>query len=158
MNKKIFGRKLSRSRPAREALFSSLIRGMILNGKIVTTHAKAKAIQGDLEHMVTLAKRADIASRRKALSYLDNGKEITQILFNQIGPFFTSRTSGFTRLVRLPERKGDNARRTRIEWTEKVTIKPKEPKVKVKKAEKQVKVIKPLKSIKAKVVKKTGKK
>jgi len=152
MNKKIFGRKLSRSRPAREALFSSLIRGMILNGKIVTTHAKAKAVQGDLEHMVTLAKRADIASRRRALAYLDNGKEITGILFNQIGPVFSGRISGFTRLIRLPERKGDNAKMTRIEWTEKVELKAKVKREKVKK-EKAVKVIKPLKSIKAKIVK-----
>lgn len=157
MNKKIFGRKLSRSRPAREALFSSLIRGMILNGKIVTTHAKAKAVQGDLEHMVTLAKRGDISSRRRALAYLDNGKEITQILFNQIGPVFSGRVSGFTRLIRLPERKGDNAKMTRMEWTETVVLKAKEPKVKVKKAEKSVKVIKPAKSVKAKVVKKTTK-
>lgn len=49
MNKKVFGRKLSRSRPAREALFAQLTRALILNGKIVTTKAKAKAIQGDVE-------------------------------------------------------------------------------------------------------------
>jgi len=153
MNKKIFGRKLSRSRPAREALFASLIRGMILNGKIVTTHAKAKAVQGDLEHMITLAKKGDISSRRRALSYLDNGREITQILFNQIGPVFSGRISGFTRLIRLPERKGDNAKMTRIEWTEKVELKEKVKKEKVKK-EKDVRVIKPTKSVKAKVVKK----
>ena len=56
MNKKVFGLKLSRSRPAREALFSALSRAMILSGKIVTTHAKAKAIQGEVEKFVTLAK------------------------------------------------------------------------------------------------------
>jgi len=133
MNKKVFGRKLGRSRPAREALFTSLIRGMILNGKIVTTKAKAKAIQGDLEHMITLAKKADLNSRRQALSYLDNGKEITGILFNQIGPVFSGRTSGFTRIISLPPRKGDNAPVVRIEWTEKVELKAKEKEVKVKK-------------------------
>lgn len=150
MNKKIFGRKLSRSRPAREALFASLIRGMILGGKIVTTHAKAKAVQGDLEHMVTLAKKADINSRRRALAYLDNGKEITGILFNQIAANFKDRTSGFTRMIRLPERRGDNAKMVRMEWTEKVELKAKE------KAVKKVKVIKPkktVKEVKAKVIK-----
>lgn len=125
MNKKIFGRKLSRSRPAREALFSSLIRGMILSGKIVTTRAKAKAVQGDLEHMVTLAKRGDLSSRRRAFAYLDNQKVITELLFNQIAPFFVGRTSGFTRLINLPERKGDNAKMMRIEWTEKVAVREK---------------------------------
>ena len=125
MNKKVFGRKLSRSRPAREALFATLIRSMILHGKIVTTHAKAKAIQGDLEHMITLAKKADLSSRRRALSYLDNQRKVNDLLFQQIGPFFQTRQSGFTRITSLPARKGDNAKMARIEWTEKVELKEK---------------------------------
>jgi len=136
MNKKVFGRKLSRSRPAREALFATLIRSMILSGKIETTMAKAKAIQGDLEHMITLAKKADIASRRRALAYLDNQREISDILFQQVGTFFKTRQSGFTRITSLPARRGDNAKMAKIEWTEKVELKAKEPKVKVKKVEK----------------------
>ena len=133
MNKKVFGRKLSRSRPAREALFATLIRSMILSGKIETTMAKAKAIQGDLEHMITLAKKADIASRRRALAYLDNQREISDILFQQVGTFFKTRQSGFTRITSIPARRGDNAKMAKIEWTEKVELKAKEPKVKVKK-------------------------
>ena len=136
MNKKVFGRKLSRSRPAREALFATLIRSMILSGKIETTMAKAKAIQGDLEHMITLAKKADIASRRRALAYLDNQREISDLLFQQVGAFFKTRQSGFTRITSLPARRGDNAKMAKIEWTEKVELKAKEPKVKVKKTEK----------------------
>ncbi len=142
MNKKVFGRKLSRSRPAREALFATLVRSMIISGKIKTTMAKAKAIQGDLEHMITLAKKADIASRRKALAYLDNDRKISDLLFQQVGTFFKTRTSGFTRITSLPQRRGDNAKMARIEWTEKVELKAKEPKVKVKKAEKTEKVAK----------------
>jgi len=125
MNKKVFGRKLSRSRPAREALFATLIKSMILNGKIETTFAKAKAIQGDLEHMVTLAKRADLSSRRRALSYLDNARKVNDLLFQQVGLFFKTRTSGFTRITSLPARRGDNAKMARIEWTEKVELKEK---------------------------------
>jgi large subunit ribosomal protein L17 len=126
MNKKVFGRKLGRSRPAREALFATLIRSMILNGKIETTMAKAKAIQGDLEHMITLAKKADLSSRRRALAYLDNARTVTDLLFTQVGPFFKTRTSGFTRITSLPARHGDNAKMARIEWTEKVELKAKE--------------------------------
>jgi len=125
MNKKVFGRKLSRSRPAREALFATLIKSMILNGKMETTMAKAKAIQGDLEHMITLAKKADLSSRRRALAYLDNQRGVTDILFQQVGPFFKTRTSGFTRITSLPARRGDNAKMARIEWTEKVAIREK---------------------------------
>ena len=150
MNKKVFGRKLSRSRPAREALFATLIRSMILSGKIETTMAKAKAIQGDLEHMITLAKKADIASRRRALAYLDNQREISDLLFQQVGAFFKTRQSGFTRITSMPARRGDNAKMAKIEWTEKVELKAKEPKVKVKK-EKTEKVAK-------KTVKKEAKK
>ena len=123
MNKKVFGRKLGRSRPAREALFSTLIRSMILNGKIETTMAKAKAIQGDLEHMITLTKKADLSSRRKALAYLDNARTVSDLLFTRVGPFFKTRQSGFTRITSLPARKGDNAKMARIEWTEKVELK-----------------------------------
>jgi large subunit ribosomal protein L17 len=151
MNKKVFGRKLSRSRPAREALFATLVRSMILNGKIKTTMAKAKAIQGDLEHMITLAKKADIASRRRALAYLDNQRKVADILFQQVGTFFKTRTSGFTRITSLPARRGDNAKMARIEWTEKIELKTKEPKIKVKKTEKTEKAVK-------KAVKKTIKK
>jgi large subunit ribosomal protein L17 len=157
MNKKVFGRKLSRSRPAREALFASLIRGMILSGKIVTTMAKAKAVQGDMEHMITLARKGDIPARRRALAYLDNDKKISDLLFQQIGAFFASRTSGFTRIISLPQRRGDNAKMARIEWTEKVTLKEKEPKVKVKKV-KEVKKTEKTEKVAKKEVKKAVKK
>lgn len=160
MNKKVFGRKLGRSRPAREALFSTLIKSMIVSGKMVTTMAKAKAIQGDLEHMITLAKKDDIASRRRALSFLDNQKEATDLLFQQVGPNFASRQSGFTRIISLPARKGDNSKMARIEWTEKVTFKVKEPKVKAKKVEekKTIKIEKTVKKTIKKTIKKTTKK
>lgn len=153
MNKKVFGRKLSRSRPAREALFATLVRSMILNGKIETTMAKAKAVQGDLEHMITLAKKADLSSRRKALSYLDNQRKISDLLFQEVGEFFKARTSGFTRITSLPGRRGDNAKMARIEWTEKVVLKKKEPKVKIKKEPKVKKTVK----ANTKVVKKEAK-
>lgn len=123
MNKKVFGRKLSRSRPSREALFVSLARAMILNGKIVTTRAKAKAVQGNLEKFVTLAKKGDVSSRRRILASLDNSRDIVEVLFQKVVPAFSARTSGYTRLISLPARKGDNAKMMRMEWTDKVEMK-----------------------------------
>lgn len=117
MIKKVFGKKLSRGRASREALFTSLIRAMILSGKIVTTKAKAKAVQRDLEKVITLAKKATISARRQALSILDNAGDITDKLFREVGPAFKSKSSGFTRIINLKPRKGDNAKMTRIEWT-----------------------------------------
>lgn len=117
MNKKIFGKKLSRSRPAREALFSALSKSLILNGKIVTTKAKAKAFQNDVEKFVSLAKKGTLEGRRTVLAALDNAKKETDILFQKTAKLFEGKNSGFTRIVNLPRRKGDNAQMARIEWT-----------------------------------------
>lgn len=122
MNKKVFGRKLSRSRPAREALLASLAKNLILNGKIETTRAKAKAVIPDVEKMVTLAKKGEIMGRRRVLSMLDNAKEVTQILFKNVAKAFADKNSGFTRIISLPRRVGDNAEIVRLEWTEKVEV------------------------------------
>jgi large subunit ribosomal protein L17 len=132
MKKRVFGRKLSRSRPAREALFAGLARALILNGKIITTRAKAKAIQGEVEGFVSLAKKADLNSRRIVLSALDNARDAANALFQKVGPAFTSKKSGFTRIVPLPNRKGDNAKMVRIEWTEKTMEEAKEEKPRTK--------------------------
>jgi len=117
MIKKVFGRKLSRSRPAREALFASLTRAMILDEKIVTTKAKAKAVQREIEKAVTLSKKATLSARRRAFATLDNAKDATDKLFNTVSGYFKDRNSGYTRIVSLGPRKGDNAPMVRIEWT-----------------------------------------
>jgi large subunit ribosomal protein L17 len=120
MNKRVFGRKLSRSRPAREALFASLSQAMIKNGKIVTTRAKAKAVIGSIEKMVTLAKKGSIAARRDVLAQLDNKREAVEVLFQKVVKAFPGKTSGYVRIVSLPRRVGDNAQMVRMEWTEKI--------------------------------------
>jgi large subunit ribosomal protein L17 len=122
MNKKVFGRKLSRSRPAREALFASMARSVILNGKIITTRAKAKAVQGNLEKMVTMAKKGDLASRRRLLAKLDNAKDALEALFSKVTPALSQKTSGYIKLTTLPPRRGDNARMVRMEWTENTNL------------------------------------
>lgn len=120
MNKHVFGRKLSRSRPAREALFASLMRSLIINGKIETTKAKAKAVQGNVEKFVTLAKKGGVSGRRRILAGLDNAQDALTSLYQKVVPVFGTKTSGYTRLTSLPNRKGDNAEMARLEWTEKV--------------------------------------
>jgi len=133
MNKRVFGRKLSRSRPAREALFASLAQSLIINGKIVTTRAKAKAVQSSIEKMVTSAKSGTIAARRKVMSNLDNARGATDFLFQKVAKAFPMKNSGFTRIISLPRRLGDNAQMVRMEWTEKVEFEAeKKPEVKEK--------------------------
>lgn len=118
MNKKVFGKKLSRGRPAREALFASLIRAFVLSGKIETTKAKAKAIQRDLEKIVSLARKGTLSSRRQILANLDNAKDATEAIFVKVSRSFSKRSSGFTKIVNIGSRKGDNSPMVRIEWTE----------------------------------------
>ena len=139
MNKKVFGRKLSRSRPAREALFASLAQSLIKNGKIETTRAKAKAVVSSIEKMVTSAKKGDVTARRKVLAELDNSRDSVEILFSSIAKAFSGKTSGFTRIVSLPRRRGDNAEMSRLEWTEKVEVSDKKLEVSKEKEKKKAK-------------------
>ncbi|MDP1710156.1 MAG: 50S ribosomal protein L17 [bacterium] len=120
MIKKVFGRKLSRGRPAREALFSTLVASLIRVGKIKTTKAKAKAIQGEAEKMITLAKKGTLSARRMVLSRLDNSKEAAHTLFHKVVGAFANRNSGYTRITPSLSRKGDNAQMVTLAWTEKV--------------------------------------
>jgi len=119
MRKMVFGRKLSRGKKGREALFRSLIRAIIVSGKIVTTRAKAKAIVGQIDKLVTMAKKDSLSGRRGVLAYLGNDRKITDKFFKEVVPSLSGRNSGYTRLFSLPPRKGDAAELTRMEWVEK---------------------------------------
>lgn len=122
MRKMVFGRKLGRGRKARIALFRSLIRALVARGKIITTKAKAKAIQTDVEKLISGAKEDTVSARREILSYLGNDRKTLELLFTKVAKTFAKRSSGFTRIVSLPQRSGDAAEMARIEWTEKIEI------------------------------------
>jgi len=153
MNKKVFGRKLSRSRPAREALFASLAQALVKNGKIETTRAKAKAVVPNVEKMITSAKKGGIAGRRKVLAMLDNSRVTTDLLFGVVAKAFSGRNSGFTRIISLPRRSGDNAEMVRLEFTEKIEYKEEKKKEKTVKKEAKTEV----KKVEKKTAKKTVK-
>ena len=120
MRKKVFGKQLSRGRKSREALFRSLTKALIDSGKIVTTKAKAKAIQRDLDKLIILAKKDSISARRKISAWLGNNRKYVKKVSSEIMPLFKDRKSGFTRIILLPPRRGDNAEMARIEWTEQI--------------------------------------
>lgn len=122
MRKRVFGRHLSRGRKARGALFRSQIRALINSGKIETTRAKAKSIQGQMEKLVSLAKKNNISARRNVSGQLGNDRETVERLFLKVVPAFKERNSGFTRIIPLPRRGGDAAEMARIEWTEKISL------------------------------------
>jgi large subunit ribosomal protein L17 len=115
MKKKIFGRKLSRERASREALFVSLVENFILNGKITTTKAKAKAVVGLIDGLVVLSKKTTLGARRLILKKVRGNTKVLAKLSKE-AENFKDRIGGYTKLIPLPNRKGDMAKMVRIEW------------------------------------------
>ena len=102
------GRKLGRDSAHRKALFSNLTGALVTHGRIKTTLAKAKEVRPVAEKMVTLGKRGDLHARRQAIAFL-RSKDAVHDLFHQVGPRFTERPGGYTRIVKLGPRPGDAA-------------------------------------------------
>lgn len=133
MRNKVFGKQLSRNKKSREALFRSLVREVVLKGKITTTHAKAIAVRPELEKLMQFVKRGDLASKRLAYAMLGNSREVHQTLFTNYETLAKSRPGGFVSIVRLPSRKGDAASISKIEWVA-VSDTPSKEEVKEKKS------------------------
>jgi large subunit ribosomal protein L17 len=115
MAHRIGGRKLSRKHGPRMALCRNLIVSILRYERIQTTEAKAKEVQGQVERMITLAKRGDLAARRAVIAELPNEPLVVNKLFEEIAPKYADRTSGFTRVVHLGQRFGDAAKIVQIE-------------------------------------------
>ena len=109
------GRKLSRRKAHRTAMLSNLAASLIINGKVRTTDAKAKEIRPFVERMVTFAKRGDLHARRIVLSRLKDVIAVKK-LFDEIGPRFADRLGGYTRILKLGFRSGDNSPVSLIEF------------------------------------------
>ena len=107
--------KLSRASDHRRALLANLSKEVIEHERIRTTEAKAKAVKPELEKLITLAKRGDLHSRRQALSELGQDKFTVYKLFEEIAPRYSERAGGYTRILKLGTRHGDNAPMARIE-------------------------------------------
>lgn len=113
MRHRVAGKKLGRNTSHRRALLRSLVRNMITEfdkkGYIVTTREKAKYAQPRVEKLITLAKKKTVANVRKANEILQD-RELTSKLFDEVGPYFSERAGGYTRVLRLAKcRLGDNA-------------------------------------------------
>ncbi len=115
MAHRIDGRKLSRKHGPRMALYKNLAVSVLRYERVQTTEAKAKEVRGQVEQMITLAKRGDLAARRSVVSQLPNEPLVVSKLFDEIAPKYADRTSGFTRIVRIGQRKGDAAEIVQLE-------------------------------------------
>ena len=117
MRHHVAGRRLSRSKDQRRALRKNLITQLFKHDRIKTTEAKAKAIRGDAEKLVTLAKRGDLHARRLAASRL-NESEVLNKLFDELATRYEDRPGGYTRILRLGPRPGDSAQMVLLELVE----------------------------------------
>ncbi len=128
-NKK-HGQKLGTDASHTKAMKRSLVCSLFINDRIKTTETRAKAIRGDVDRIITWAKRGDLHSRRLAIAKL-NDKEIVREVFDKVQQgMWADRTCGFTRIIKLGPRKGDNAPMVIIELvTEPCTPKKKAEKV-----------------------------
>jgi large subunit ribosomal protein L17 len=108
------GNKLGRNTSHRRALLRNLTTSVLVEDRVETTVAKAKAVRPQVEKMITLGKKGDLASRRQALSYLMTDKAVTR-LFDTVAPRYGDRQGGYLRIVRTGFRKGDGGEKAFIE-------------------------------------------
>src|SRR5579863_9337413 len=108
------GFKLGRNTSHRRALLRNLTTSVLLEDRVVTTVAKAKAVRPHVEKMITLGKKGDLHSRRQALSFLQTDDAVTR-LFETVAPRYGDRQGGYLRIVRTGFRKGDGGETAFIE-------------------------------------------
>ncbi len=130
------GRKLGRNNKQRRALFKDLIKSLILNEHIKTTEAKAKTVKGLVDKLISKAKIGSLSARRQALAFLVD-KTTVHKLFDVIAPRVKNRTSGFTRIVRLGKRRGDNTMMAKLEFVDQKIDKQNLPSKSISKAKKK---------------------
>lgn len=100
-----------------KSILSNLVSDLILHGKVDTTVAKAKEASRYADRMVTLAKQGDDHARKRAFSFLED-KQAVSSLFDEIAEDFGDRDGGYTRVLRLPPRRGDGAEMARLTFVE----------------------------------------
>jgi large subunit ribosomal protein L17 len=108
------GRKLGRDAAHRKALYANLTASLIEHGRIKTTVAKAKEVRPVAEEMITLGRRGDVPARRQALKFL-RSQDVVHKLFSDVGPRFSDRPGGYSRIVKLGPRQGDAAEMAYLE-------------------------------------------
>jgi large subunit ribosomal protein L17 len=108
MRHNVSGRKLNRTAAHRKMLYRNLVTALIKHERIQTTVPKAKEARSVAEKLITFAKRGDLHARRQAARKI-NEPAVLQKLFAEIGPRYADRPGGYTRILRLGNRKGDNA-------------------------------------------------
>lgn len=99
-------RRLGRTTDHRNLMLRNIVTSLIKNGRIETTEAKAKESRKIAEKMITLAKRGDLHARRQAMAYMLD-ETVVKNMFDEIAPKYSDRNGGYTRIIKIGQRRGD---------------------------------------------------
>jgi len=107
-------RRFGGSAAHQKAMFGNLVASLVAAEAIVTTEAKAKALRPVVEKMITKARKGGLHNHRQVVAFIRD-KEMAHKLFEEVGPRYANRPGGYTRILKLGPRDGDNAPMARIE-------------------------------------------
>lgn len=108
-------RKLGRETRIRRSILAGLTKDVIMNGYVVTTEARAKEVRKFVDRMITYGKDGSLVARRKALAFLHNDNEVVSKVFNELAKTYETRNGGYTKIIKLKERRGDDALEVKLE-------------------------------------------
>ena len=121
MPKPTKGPRLGGSSSHQKAILANLATSLFEHGRIKTTEPKARALRPYAEKLITHAKKGSLHNRREVMKKIRD-KDIVHVLFAEIGPFFSDRNGGYTRIIKVEARKGDNAPMAVIELVREKTV------------------------------------
>ena len=107
--------KVGKNKAMRRTILAGLTKTCIMNGYVVTTDDRAKEVRKFVDKMITYGKKGTLVSRRKALAFVNNDTEVVNKVFNELAKTYETRNGGYTRIIKLSERVGDDALTSRLE-------------------------------------------
>ena len=108
-------RKLGRDNKHRRSMLATLTKQVVMNESIKTTDTRAKEVRKFVDKMITYGKRGTLVSRRKALAFVHNDNEVVSKVFDDLAKRYATRNGGYTRIIKLNERVGDDALEVKLE-------------------------------------------
>ena len=111
-------RKLGRTNKHRRSMLANLTKSVIINERIETTETRAKEVRKFVDKMISYGKDGSLVARRKALAFLHNDNTVVKKVFDDLAPRYANRNGGYTRIIKLTERRGDDALMVILELVE----------------------------------------
>ena len=111
-------RKLGRTNKHRRSMLANLTKDLLMNGRIETTETRAKEVRKFVDKMISYGKDGSLVARRIALAFMHNDKDVVKKVFDELALKYANRNGGYTRILKLTERRGDDALMVILELVE----------------------------------------